>query len=334
MLKKILLLALCVGLLSARVVVDSYGKKVQVPDEITRAMPMIPVLLQISLMLDNEDKIIFGSPRMPPKPLLNKVFPKIELNPNKSGVLSSSVESIIAAKAQVVFGPVGLIFDENAKKQLEAAGIVVVNIHKFSTADEIKQNVSIVGEIFGGKSVQKAREFNAYFDKNVKFVRSRTAKIAHKKRVLSLSFHSGNFNTIRADDIGAEYIRIAGGINASSQEDFKVSTTINEEQVLVFNPDIIITYTAQSAKAIRENPAFKTLKAIKNKQVFVVPSGVFLWGTRSAEGALQPLWLAKVLYPELFEDLNLGQKVREFYEKFYHYKLSDEELESILNPVR
>lgn len=334
MLKKILLLALCVGLLSARVVVDSYGKKVQVPETITRAMPMIPVLLQISLMLDNEDKIIFGSPRMPPTPLLNKVFPKIELNPNKSGVLSSSIESIIAANPQVVFGPVGLIFDENAKKQLEAAGIVVVNIHKFSTADEIKQNVSIVGEIFGGKSVQKAREFNAYFDENVKFVRSRTTKIAHKKRVLSLSFHSGNFNTIRADDIGAEYIRIAGGINASSQEDFKVSTTINEEQVLVFNPDIIITYTAQSAKAIRENLAFKTLKAIKNKQVFVVPSGVFLWGTRSAEGALQPLWLAKVLYPELFMDLNLEQKVREFYEKFYHYKLSDDEIKSILYPVR
>lgn len=332
MLKKFLLLALCVGLLSARIVVDSLGEKVQIPDEITRASPMIPVLLQIALMLGGEDKIIYNSPRMPPTPLMNKVFPKIQLNPNKSGSHSSSVETIIASNPQVAFGPVGVMFDENAKKQLEAASIVVVNIHKFSTTDEIKQNVSIVGEIFGGKSVQKAREFNAYFDENVNFVRNRTAKIAKKKRVLSLSFRSGNFATISADDIGADYIRIAGGINASSQGDFKVSTTINEEQVIVFNPDVIITYTAQSAKAIRENPAFKGLKAIESGQVFVVPAGVFLWGTRSAEGALQPLWLAKVLYPELFADLNLESKVREFYKRFYNYELSDDELELILNP--
>ncbi len=337
MLKKCLLLALCVGFLSARVVVDSLGEKVQIPDEITRASPMIPVLLQISLMLAGEDKIIFNSPRMPPTPLMNKVFPKIQLNPNKSGSHSSSVETIIASNPQVAFGPVGAMFDENAKKQLEAAGIAVVNIHKFTTTDEIKQNVSIVGEIFGGKSVQKAREFNAYFDENVNFIRSKTAKIAPKKRVLSLSFRSGNFATISADDIGADYIRIAGGVNVSSElgkKDFKLSGTINEEQVIVFNPDVIITYTAQSAKAIRENPAFKGLKAIKNKQVFVVPAGVFLWGTRSAEGALQPLWLAKMLYPELFKDLNLEQKVREFYARFYNYDLSEAELKEILHPVR
>ena len=327
-----MILALFIGLLNARVVVDSYGKAVQIPDEITRVSPMIPVLLQIALMLGGEDKIIYNSPRMPPTPLMNKVFPKIQLNPNKSGSHASSVETIIASNPQVAFGPVGVMFDKNAKKQLEAAGIAVVNIHKFSTTDEIKQNVSIVGEIFGGESVQKAREFNAYFDENVNFVRNRTAKIAKKKRVLSLSFRSGNFATISADDIGADYIRIAGGVNASSQGDFKVSTTINEEQVIVFNPDVIITYTAQSAKAIRENPAFKGLKAIESGQVFVVPAGVFLWGTRSAEGALQPLWLAKVLYPNEFKDLNLESKVREFYERFYNYKLSNDELKLILNP--
>ncbi len=52
----------------------------------------------------------------------------------------------------------------------------------------------------------------------------------------------------------------------------------------------------------------------------------------SAEGALQPLWLAKIFYPEIFTDINLEEEVKKFYLKFYRYELSDEELKEILNP--
>ena len=71
---------------------------------------------------------------------------------------------------------------------------------------------------------------------------------------------------------------------------------------------------------------------MQNEEIFVVPSGVYLWSARSAEGALYPLWLAKTFYPERFSDLNLEQKTREFYERFYNYKLSDSELKEILHP--
>ena len=183
--------------------------------------------------------------------------------------------------------------------------------------------------------MQRAKEFNAYFDENVKFASERTAKIEPKKRVLVLNFNSGNFSTISNSDIGAEYIKIAGGINLSSEiskEDFKISKALNEEQVIIFNPDVIITNSRQSAERIAKNPSFAQLKAVRQGQIFVVPSGVYLWSVRSAEGALYPLWLAKVLYPENFTELNLEDEVKKFYLKFYRYELSDEELRGILNP--
>lgn len=46
------------------------------------------------------------------------------------------------------------------------------------------------------------------------------------------------------------------------------------------------------------------------------------------------MWLAKTLYPNEFKDLNLEQKTREFYKKFYNYDLSNEELKEILYPTR
>ena len=254
---------------------------------------------------------------------MSKIFLKIRLNDNQSGMLGSSVETLIASNTQVVFGPVGMMFDENAKKQLETAGIAVVKIDKFATTEQIKQSLLLIAAIFGDESVKRAKEFNKYFDENVNFVRNRTAKIAPKKRVLVLNFNSGNFSTISSFDIGTEYIAIAGGVNLSSklnEKDFKLSKTLNEEQVLIFNPDTIITNSRESAEVILKTPAFQGLKAIKEKQVFVVPSGVYLWSVRSAEGAMQPLWLAKTLYPNEFKDLNLEQKTREFYKKFYNYE--------------
>lgn len=335
MTKKILFLAVLAVILNAKVVMDSDGKKVVVPDNVERATPMIGAFVQMSAMLGNESKIISGAAKLPP--LMSKIFPKIRTNNNKSGSLGSSVETLIASNTQVVFGPVGMMFDENTKKQLQAANIAVVKIEKFATPDEIKQSLLLIANIFGDESVKRAKEFNAYFDENIKFVRDKTRKISRKKRVLVLNFNSGNLSTISANDIGTHYIEIAGGLNVSSQlfkDDFKISKTLNEEQVLIFDPEIIITNSRESLKQISKNVSFKNLKAIKERQIFVVPSGVYLWSVRSAEGALQPLWLAKVLYPELFADLNLEQKTREFYKQFYHYDLSDEELKEILYPTR
>ena len=186
----------------------------------------------------------------------------------------------------------------------------------------------------GGESIKKAKEFNEYLDDNLAFVKARTDKLNKKKRVLFLRFNSGNYTANSPYDISAAYIISSGGINVTTEagKDFKASKYINEEQVLVFDPDTIITSSREGFNKILSNPAFKTLKAVKNKQVFIVPYGLHIWTARSAETALCPLWLAKVLYPELFKDLSIEQKTREFYKRFYNYELSDDELELILNP--
>jgi len=169
MFKKILLLAFLLVSLQARVVLDSDDKKVEVPDVIERATPLIGAFVQVSAMLGNEDHIISGAPKLPS--LMSKIFPNIKSNNNnKSGMLSSSVETIIASKTQVVFGPVGMMFDENSKAQLESAGIAVVKIDKFQSIKEIQDSFSKIAEIWGEKSVKRAREFNDYFNENIKFV--------------------------------------------------------------------------------------------------------------------------------------------------------------------
>lgn len=129
---------------------------------------MIGSFVQVSAMLGNEERIVSGAA---------KIFPKIRTNDNKSGMLGSSVEMLIASKTQVVFGPVGMLFGENSKTQL-----AVVKIDKLATIKEIQDSFIKIAEIWGEESVERAREFNAYFNKNVEFVKEKTAEIGPKIR--------------------------------------------------------------------------------------------------------------------------------------------------------
>ena len=228
-------------------------------------------------MSGNKERIVSGTAKLPP--LMAKIFPKIRTNDNKSGMLGSSVETLIASKTQVVFGPAGMFFDENSKTQL-----AVVKIDKFATIKEMQDSFIKIAEIWGKKSVERAREFKAYFNKNVELVKEKTAEIEPKKRVLVLNYNSGNFNTISSKDIGAEYISVAGGINLSSElskEDFKISKAINEEQVIIFNPDVIITNSRQSADAIAKNASFTKPKAVRGTN-FRRAQRLYSWSVRSA----------------------------------------------------
>ena len=109
---------------------------------------------------------------------------------------------------------------------------------------------------------------------------------------------------------------------------------LNAEEIININPDVIIIGRAKSPKAIEEvyaNKVYAGTNAVKTKKVFVNPAGVFSWDRYGAEGALQILWAAKTLHPDLFKDLDIVAQTKKFYKDFLHYDLTDKEVGYILN---
>lgn len=313
-----------------RMVKDSDGKEVAVPYHVTRVAPLIGAFAQVTGMLGAEQKICSSVPRL--SEMFYRIFPSVKQS-TLSGNLPSNIETLIASKTQVVYGPTSFFLSEANIAQLQASGIAVVKISNFATIEEIKESVRLIAEILGEDAPQKAQMFNNYYDKTLLEVQNRTASVSSKLTVLALNFSAGNYSTINDADIGAQYIKVAGGKNAAS--DYVIGSKdivkiVNGEQILMWNPDVIITNSNPSREVILKNSAFQTLNAIKNKRVYVVPTGVYLWSVRSAEGALQPLWLGKMFYPERFADLSLEKEVKYFYKEFYHYDVSDDEVKMIL----
>ena len=78
---------------------------------------------------------------------------------------------------------------------------------------------------------------------------------------------------------------------------------------------------------------WSSVKAVQNGQVHKFPLGMFRWYPPNSESILSLWWMSKINYPELFEDIVIEDKVMEYYEKFYNYTPTDEEMKGIFNPA-
>ncbi|MBN2075386.1 MAG: ABC transporter substrate-binding protein [Dehalococcoidales bacterium] len=314
-----------------RTVTDSEGNPIEIPYNVERVAPQIGAMAHMTALLGYSNRLVataFGDTNE----YFNKVFPDyVKANPR--GLTTGNVEDIIASGAQVVYGPVR---DQAVIDQLNAAGIAVVKLASFSTIEEMKSNIREIAKINGGNAPHIAEDFCEYYQGNIDYVSEKTAHLqqSEKVRILMLNYRAGALSTINAADICSVYITEAGGINVAAEAEGGGSTpgtSISAEDVIKWNPEIILTHNLSGKEQILAEPTFQTLPAIKNNKVFIVPTGTYLWSVRSAEGSMMCLWLAKTMYPEIFKDLDMAKKIREFYKTFHSgYEIPDDEIDMVL----
>jgi iron complex transport system substrate-binding protein len=107
--------------------------------------------------------------------------------------------------------------------------------------------------------------------------------------------------------------------------------TVSIEQVLVWNPDIIVTIDKDFAAKVYDDPAWSTVAAVKARRVHLSPRLPFGWVDfpPSVNRLIGLWWLAKILYPDLFPE-DLRALTRDFYAKFYHVQVTDPQIDRVL----
>jgi iron complex transport system substrate-binding protein len=106
---------------------------------------------------------------------------------------------------------------------------------------------------------------------------------------------------------------------------------VSIEQVLLWNPDVIITIDREFAASVRNDPAWAPVKAVRDGRVHLSPKLPFGWVDfpPSVNRLIGLRWLAKILYPEAFPE-DLTALTRDFYTRFYHVTPSDAQIERVL----
>ena len=98
---------------------------------------------------------------------------------------------------------------------------------------------------------------------------------------------------------------------------------VSPAPVLGWNPEVIVCRDPSVSRAIKADPQWQTIAAVKNDRVVVNPWGLASWSVRTAEEALQVLWAPTVFHPEQFKDIDIRQVTRSFYGDFHQFQMSD-----------
>jgi iron complex transport system substrate-binding protein len=107
--------------------------------------------------------------------------------------------------------------------------------------------------------------------------------------------------------------------------------TVSIEQVLVWNPQVIVTIDQDFAAKVYDDPAWAPIEAVRTRRVHLSPKLPFGWVDfpPSVNRLIGLWWLAKILYPDRFPE-DLRALTRTFYDKFYHVNVTDAQLDRVL----
>ena len=307
-------------------ITDMAGKQVEVPTNPTAYADGWYAHNEVTIMLTGAKGLV--ATHCDPKkfPWMYKVCPNMSKATSTFGD-DFNFEDLSTLNPQVIFDSKDALRDK-AKE----VGIPVINCN-FQTYEEMKKSIAMTAKVFGGDDAPTiAEKYNAELDQAVKDVKAKTDGLSNDQRPTVM--HGNSVYTLNLDGTGTiidEWIKTAGARNAvdtSTKGNAKAQFTM--EQILTWNPDVIITGKAGEAEKILNDPNWASIKAVQNRKVYVNPKGVFGWDRYGVEELLQVQWVSALLHPELFPDLKIEEKVKTFYKTYLNYNLTDDEVKLIM----
>lgn len=328
-----------------RTVTDQAGNTVEVPGEVSRVaiISTVPLASVYVMMTGEADTIVGltpGSKNAAVHSFLSKLRDFTQVESGFSQGDTVNVEAVMALEPDVVFYNTVNAADSEAASQLTELGVACVG---FSTGvskagDTIETFTSwakLMGDVLGKET--RAQELADYGKQAVERVTA-AAAVESPKNVLILNNYTGTTLLAAGNTFGTYWLNTCGANNVASGIE-KPAAPVDLEQIYAWDPDMILlnSFSAYTPDDILNSTAgegqdWSGLKAVQEQQVFKFPLGVYYWFAPCSDSPLALQWVAKTVYPELFEDLDLDAEILSYYENFYGITLTQADLELLYAP--
>ncbi len=330
----LLLLLFLVALpVQARTITDSAGRTVEIPDDVTTvfaAGPPAAILLYIM-----KPEAMTGWPRaLRPEERAYIAGPYRDLP--ETGRLTgrggeANLERVLQIEPDLIldFGSVRDTYIDLADRVQDQTGIPYILID--GRFENTSAALRLLGEALG------VPERGAALAKDVEATFARIDAILEdvpevdRPRVYLARGPEG-LETGMKGSINTEIIERAGGRNVADDGGAtRGLVQASMEQVIVANPDTIVTWDPNFFGKVFDEPLWQGIDAVEDGRVYLSPTAPFGWIDRppSLNRIMGLRWMAGLLYPDRWEG-DLRAETRAFYELYYHVDLSDEELERLL----
>lgn len=317
----------------ARTITDSAGRTVEVPDKIERVFAAGPPAAILLYMLAPEKMTGWpSSPKPAELPFIAAPYrdlPALGRLTGRGG--TANLEVVLKVKPDLIldFGSVRDTYVSLANNTQAQTGIPYVLIDgRFNATPS---SLRLLGKILDKE--ERAEKLASYVEETFKEIDDALADIPTEKRPrVYLARGPDGLETGLKGSINTEIIERAGGRNvAESQDARKGLARVSIEQIIVADPDTILTWEPYFYEAVHRDPLWSGISAIKKKRVYLAPTVPFGWIDRppSLNRVMGLKWLPMLFYPEIF-DRELRNVTRDFYELFYHVTPTDEELDRLI----
>lgn len=331
----------------SREIMDQNGRKVTIPAKVenvvtTRILPFPSVYFLANGNCQGLVGIHPASKSAAEVSMLAKLAPEI-LNA-ETGFINGDVlniEELLSLNPDLVYflGTNKKVEEEFNKLEVPAVAIQTMALADGNSIETLSSWLKLLGSI--GNNEERAEKIirNAY--EATGMIESRIWNIPKEEKPGALIlFNHGNKQTKVSGNhfFGQYWLEATGARNVA--EDLNVMPTVDMEQIYKWDPEIIYitNFSTTMPEDLYQNAIqgedWSTISAVKNKRVYKIPLGVYRWFPPSADTPLMLKWMATKNQPELFQDINMDNEIREFYKEYYSYELNDEEIRMILNPVR
>lgn len=322
-----------------KIVTDLMGNKVKIKANVEK-IAVVPIpWATIVYAVDGTGKRIAGMHPSAMKAyqgsILKAMAPEMA-NANSTFVdnnFNVNYEEVAKLKPDVV-----VIWDYQPEigKKLAELGIPSVAI-KYGTLEDVQKGIKLVGEMINRP--EQANALIQYHQDTNSYLKAKESLLAGKNKPKVLYLRDEQLQVAAGDSVNRIMIETAGGVNVSNEGSGQWMK-VTMEQVMAWNPDVIVlsNFSNMLPEDLYANKFsgqdWSKVEAVKNKRVYKAPMGIYRWDAPCVETPLMIRWLGKVLQPEVFTDYDMRTELKSFYQKFFNYKLSDAELDQILNSKR
>ena len=329
------------------VVVDHNGNEVEVPNNAQRIVvcDIYPLPSVLTVFFDSAEKIVGMAPpsmTAAQNGLLGQLYP--EVLDAETGFIEGSelnMEELLKLEPDVVFYSAS---QPAQGEQLANAGLaavaVSVNKWQYNCIETLNNWIALLGEIFPEN--EKTQIVEDYSNKVYDMVQERVANIPDEERERVFVLFQYNDTTLLTSGkqfFGQWWADAIGAVNVAEELEKDNSVAVNMEQIYAWNPSLIFitNFNTYGPEDLYNNTVegydWSPIDAIVNQRVYKMPLGMYRSYTPGADTPVTLLWMAKTAYPDLFEDIDIIEEAKTYYNEVFGIELTDEQAGSIFTPV-
>jgi iron complex transport system substrate-binding protein len=311
-------------------ITDSAGRAIELPATVTRVFPAGPPAAILLYTLAPE--LLLGWPRANRAEECAFLLPDICARPEIGRLTgrgnTANLESVLALKPDLIIdvGSTAPTYVSLAQRVQEQTKI------PYALLDGRFDATAATYRLLGALTRRDAEPLATYAEDTLVKIQEHVNRIPEDERP-RVYYARGprGLETGLAGSINVETLEFLGARNVAGERGGGLAV-VSVEQVLAWNPDVIITIDRDFATGVRSDPQWAEVSAVRAGRVHLSPKLPFGWVDfpPSVNRLIGLWWLGKILYPEHFPE-DIRALTRDFYTRFYHVTPSDEDIDRVLD---